>query len=64
MSMSGICTRSGFKKRSKMSPYRSGSRSVIRSAYETTDPAADPRPGPTRIPFSRANRMRSHTIRK
>ncbi len=64
MSMSGICLRSGFRNRSKISPYRSGSRSVIRSAYDTTLPAALPRPGPTRIPRSRANRIRSHTIRK
>ena len=36
----------------------------MRSAYDTTDPAAEPRPGPTRMPCSRANRIRSHTIRK
>ena len=64
MSMSGICLRSGLRNRSKISPYRSGSRSVILKQYETTEPAADPRPGPTRIPRSRANRMRSHTTRK
>ena len=37
---------------------------MTRSAYETTEPAAEPRPGPTRIPCSRAKRIRSHTIRK
>ncbi len=30
----------------------------------TTEPAAEPRPGPTGMPASRAKRMKSHTIRK
>ena len=47
MSISGIDTRSGFRKRSKSNSCCSGSMSVMPSAYETSDPAADPRPGPT-----------------
>ena len=54
MSMSGIEMRSGFRKRSKRRSYASGSISVIRSAHDTIDPAALPRPGPTAIPRSRA----------
>ena len=64
MSMSGIDIRPGFRNRSKINPYSRGSMSVIRSTYETIDPAADPLPGPTRIWDSRACRMRSHTMRK
>ena len=41
-----------------------GSRSVIRSAQATTLPAAEPRPGPTGIPCSFAQLMKSATIRK
>ncbi len=36
----------------------------LRDMYATAQPAAEPRPGPTRISCSRAWRMRSHTIRK
>ena len=62
--MSGIEIRSGFRNRSKSRSNRRGSISVIRSAQETIDPAALPRPGPTAMPFSRASRMKSETIRK
>ena len=41
-----------------------GSRSVIRIAYATIDPAPEPRPGPTGMPLSFACRMKSHTMRK
>ena len=64
MSMSGIEMRSGFRNRSKSRSYLSGSISVMRRAQETIDPAALPRPGPTEMPFSRAYRMKSETIRK
>ena len=53
-SMSGMLMRSGFRKRSNSRSYCSGSMSVMRRAKETTDPAAEPRPGPTGMPFSRA----------
>ena len=47
MSISGIDTRSGFRKRSNSRSFCSGSMSVIPITYATSDPAADPRPGPT-----------------
>ena len=52
-------TRSGFKNRSNRRPYRSGSKSVIVSAHATTEPAPEPRPGPTGIPlfFGPANEI-------
>jgi len=43
-----MLTRSWFRKRSKIRPCWSGSRLVIPSAKETSDPAALPRPGPVR----------------
>ena len=64
MSMSGIEIRLGFRKRSKSRSYRIGSRSVIRRLYATAQPAALPRPGPTRMSCSRAWRMRSQVMRK
>ena len=64
ISISGMVTRSGFRKRSKSRPYSSGSISVMRRAYATRLPAADPRPGPTGMPRDRAKLMMSHTIRK
>ena len=42
---------SGFKNLSNISPYLIGSISVIPIAYATIEPAPDPRPGPTGIPF-------------
>ena len=54
MSMSGSDTRSGLRKRSKMRSYSMGSTSVIRRQYATKLPAAEPRPGPTGMPCSRA----------
>ena len=62
--MSGSETRSGFRKRSKIKPKSIGSTSVMRMQYATRLPAAEPRPGPTGIPCSRAWRMKSQTIRK
>ncbi len=64
MSISGIDTRSGFRKRSKSNSFCSGSMSVISMQYATSEPAADPRPGPTGMPCSRAKRMKSQTIMK
>ena len=54
MSMSGGLIRSSLRKRSKMRSCSIGSRSVMRSEYATRLPAAEPRPGPTGIPCSRA----------
>jgi hypothetical protein len=62
--MSGIEIRSAFRKRSKRRSYSSGSTSVMFSAYETIEPAAEPRPGPTAIPLSLAYLTKSQTIRK
>jgi hypothetical protein len=62
--MSGIDTRSGLRKRSKRRSNLSGQTSVMRSAYATSEPATDPLPGPTGIPFSRAAAMKSATMRK
>ncbi|MNT49077.1 hypothetical protein D3C72_1859050 [compost metagenome] len=64
MSKSGIETRSGFRKRSNSSAYLSGSRSVMPSAYATSEPAPEPRPGPTGTPLFLAQLMKSATIRK
>ena len=64
MSISGIDTRSAFRKRSNSRSYSSGSTSVIRRQYETIEPAAEPRPGPTAMPLSFAYLMKSQTIRK
>ena len=55
ISISGIVTRSLFKKRSNNKSYFSGSIIVIPNKYETNEPAADPLPGPTKILFSFAN---------
>ena len=49
--MSGMVTRSGFRKRSKYRLYFTGSRSVMFRQYDTMDPAAEPRPGPTGMPW-------------
>ena len=38
--------------------------SVISRQYATSEPAAEPRPGPTLIPFRFAKWMKSQTIRK
>ncbi len=64
ISISGMLRRSGFKKRSKSRLYRIGSMSVILSVQATSDPAADPRPGPTGIPLSFAHPIKSLTIKK
>ncbi len=36
----------------------------MRRQYATSEPAAEPRPGPTETPSARAKRMKSQTIRK
>src|SRR3546814_3914686 len=64
MSMSGMEMRLGLRNRSKSRSYLIGSRSVIQRAYATAHPAADPRPGPTLMPASRACLMRSQVMRK
>ena len=56
MSMSGIDLRPGFRKRSKRRSYWIGSMSVISRQYATSEPAAEPRPGPTPIPSRFAKR--------
>ena len=63
MSISGGLTRSGFKNRSKISPYFNGSTFEISSKYDTIDPAAEPRATQV-MPCSRPYRMKSPTIRK
>jgi hypothetical protein len=63
-SKSGIETRSGFRNRSNSSLNSSGSMSVIRIANATSEPAPEPRPGPTGMPCSLAQLMKSQTIRK
>jgi hypothetical protein len=64
MSMSGMSLRAGLRNRSKRSPYRIGSMSVISRQYAASEPAAEPRPGPTETPFRFAKPMKSATIRK
>ena len=56
--------RSGFKNLSNNKPNLIGSSPVIPSEYETREPAAEPRPGPTLIPTSRACLQRSATTKK
>ena len=41
-----------------------GSRLVMRSDQATSEPAAEPRPGPTGMPWSLAQLMNSCTMRK
>ena len=64
ISKSGMDTRSGFKNRSNSSAYLSGSKSVILSEYATSEPAPEPRPGPTGQPWFFAQLMKSCTMRK
>ena len=63
-SKSGMDTRSGFKNRSNSSLKSIGSMSVMRSDHAATEPAPEPRPGPTGMPCSLAQRMKSQTMRK
>ncbi|MPN32417.1 hypothetical protein SDC9_179895 [bioreactor metagenome] len=64
VSISGMLIRSGLRNRSKRRSYRIGSSSVILRLYATSDPAADPLPGPMGIPRSFASCMIPDTIRK
>ena len=64
MSKSGAETRSGLRKRSKSRPNRIGSMSVILRLYAMSEPAPEPRPGPTGMPWTRAQLMKSQTMRK
>ena len=64
ISISGIETRAGFRKRSNSRSYCSGSTFVMPSAYATMLPAALPRPGPTGTPRRFAASIKSCTIRK
>ena len=64
-SKSGIDTRSGFRKRSNSSLNSIGSMSVIRIAQATALSRRPSRgPGPTGMPCSLAQLMKSQTIRK
>ncbi len=63
-SISGMDTRSMFRKRSNSRLYGMGSRLVMRSDHATSEPAADPRPGPTGMPLSLAQLIKSCTMRK
>ena len=49
-SISGSDTRSGFKKRSNRSSNLIGSKWVMPSNWQTSDPTAEPRPVPFAIP--------------
>ena len=64
MSKSGIDTRSGLRNLSNSGSYLSGSMSVMPSEYATSEPAPEPRPGPTGTSLARAQRMKSATMRK
>ena len=64
MSISGIDTRSGLRKRSKSKSYLIGSILVIHKQKATTEPAAEPRPGPTATSIFLASRIKSSTIKK
>jgi hypothetical protein len=63
-SKSGIEMRSGFRNRSNRSLNSSGSMSVMPIANATSEPAPEPRPGPTGMPCSLAQLMKSQTMRK
>jgi hypothetical protein len=62
--MSGMDLRPGLRKRSNSRSFAIGSMSVMLRPKETIEPAAEPRPGPTAIPFSFAYLTKSQTIRK
>ena len=64
ISKSGIETRSGFKNRSNNKLYSKGSKSVMPRLYATTEPAPEPRPGPTGTPLFLAQLIKSATIKK
>ena len=64
VSISGMLIRSGLRKRSKSRLYFIGSRSVIPSDHATTEPAADPLPGPIGIPLCFAAEIISATMQK
>ena len=64
ISKSGRDTLSGFKNLSNNKSYLIGSMSVIFKTYATSDPAPDPRPGPTGILFFFAQVTKSETIKK
>ena len=65
VSISGSEIRSGLRKRSNSKSYFIGSIFVIPRQYATTEPAAEPRPGPTMTPSSSlAEFIKSCTIRK
>ncbi len=63
-SISGSEMRSRFVQRSKGSPKRMGLTSVTPRTYNTSAPGAEPRPGPTRISFLRANSIKSQAMSK
>src|SRR3989344_6207381 len=63
-SISGGSTRAGFKKRSKIKLYLIGSMLVISKRYATSEPAADPLPGPTIILLDLAQLTKSQTTKK
>ena len=64
ISISGSETLSGFKNLSNKSPCLIGSSSVIPKANATTDPPAEPLPGPTGMLLFFAHLIKSETIKK
>ena len=64
ISISGREILSGFKKRSKSKSYFIGSTFVILVQYATTEPAAEPLPGPTETFIFLACAIKSCTIKK
>ena len=64
ISISGILILSGLRNLSKSRSYFIGSIFVIHKQYATTDPAADPLPGPTDTFISLAFLIKSSTIKK
>ena len=64
MSKSGSDGLSGFKNLSNSNPYFIGSKDVIDNTKATREPAPEPLPGPTGIPFVFAQLTKSITIKK
>nr|WP_318033071.1 hypothetical protein [Mycoplasmopsis cynos] len=64
ISISGNPLRSSFKNLSNKRSNSNGLIDVIFNKYEINDPAAEPRPGPIKIPFLWAKLITSWIIKK